>query len=93
MRFVPKQNALYQVRKLPAVIRDLEDRANRIAAACNADDNHDPGEPDGYLTGSQQGAKRPQGRWRATVFTGTQAAKNDNARHQTLIKNLDKGRG
>lgn len=72
----------YDLRSEPGVVADLEARAEAIAAAAGV----------GYVTGSQQGAKKPQGRWRASVATGDWDAIEDNARNQTLLKSLDAGR-
>lgn len=79
----------YKLRSAPAVKQDLERRAERIAAAA-----HDVGSPEAeYGVGSQQGAKRPQGRWRSTVFTKNAVAIRSNAKNNSLIKSLDAGRG
>lgn len=76
-------NGLYNLRRAPGVIIDLERRSRKVADACGA----------GYETSSRQGAKRPQGRWRTTVVTTTWKAKRDNAKNNTLIRNLGSGSG
>ncbi|MFD7045460.1 hypothetical protein [Rhodococcus jostii] len=79
----------YKLRSSAGVKSDLDRRARAIAAAAGA-----LGTPDAeYGTGSQQGARRPQGRWRSTVFTQNAHAMASNAKHNTLIKSLDAGRG
>lgn len=77
--------ALYELRSEPGVKADLERRGRAILAACG-------GEDAGYDMGSEQGARRPQGRWRVGVFTRTEDAKQDNAEHNTLVRNLSAGR-
>lgn len=76
----------YELRSEPGVVADLEARAEAVAAAAGESGFH-------YETGSQQGAKKPQGRWRTSVVTADFDAILDNARHQTLLKALDAGRG
>ena len=79
----------YKLRSAPALKSDLNRRAQAIAAAAG-----EVGTPDAeYGVGSQQGAKRPQGRWRSTVFTKNAAAMASNAKHNSIIKSLDAGRG
>lgn len=85
-KIVWKPDGLYNLRSAPGVKADLTGRAERLAAACG-------GSEEGYFTSSQQGAKRPQGRWRATVVTGTAKAAADNARNNTLIRNLGSSGG
>ena len=76
----------YNIRAAPGVRRELERRAKRIAAACNREGN-----TDGFRTSSMQGARRPYGRWRATVITATARAIRHNAKTQALIKHLQDG--
>lgn len=79
----------YDLRRAPGVRRDLDARARRIAEAAQA-----VGSPEAeYGVGSEQGAKRPQGRWRSTVFTKNAVAMRSNAKNNSLIKSLDAGRG
>ena len=92
--FVPNMPAFDLVRRLPLLRKELDKRAERLAAACNADfvathEAHDPewAEGDsleGYRTGSWDGKTR----YRATVITATQHAINDNLRDKTLIRHL-----
>lgn len=77
--------ALYELRGEPGVKEDLERRARAVLEACG-------GEEAGYDMGSEQGAKRPQGRWRTAVYTRTEEGKRDNAEHNTLVRNLSAGR-
>lgn len=74
----------YDIRRQPALVAQEEKIANGIAQRCN----RDLGEPNGFRTGSRQGMRRPQGRWRTTVITVTRRAKRHNAKHNTLLKNL-----
>lgn len=85
-RVVIKQGALYQLRREPGVRADCERRAAAVQAAAG-------GAPAGYLMSSSQGEKRPQGRWRAAVYTSNFAAIKDNARNNTLMRALNAARG
>ena len=72
----------YKLRSAPGVIADLERRAARVKAAAGGD--HD--------TSSQQGEKKPYGRWRTTVVAWSYADKKANAQSNTLLRALDAGR-
>ncbi|MCF3941323.1 hypothetical protein [Gordonia tangerina] len=72
--------ALYDLRREPGVVAELESMAQRICDRANAE-----GEGT-YAVGSQQGARNPQGRWRTTVVTADYRAIRDNAKHNTLIR-------
>lgn len=76
-----KKKGFYEVRRAPR-LQILENEIVRsIAAECNehVDD-------EGYRTSSVQGKRKPYGRWRATVITATQQAKNDNEKNDRLRK-------
>ncbi|NQE88507.1 hypothetical protein [Nocardia terpenica] len=76
-------NAFYNLRRGPKVVRELESRGRRVAAAAG----------DGFAMRSAQGARRPEGRWRVTVFPATANAARRNARDNTLVKALNSARG
>lgn len=57
--------------------------AERIASGCNAEDDEG-----GFIAASSSGATRA----RAAVIASTGHAIGHNAKHNTLLKNLDKGR-
>lgn len=69
-----------ELRTDPGVLKDMQDRAARIAAAAGP----------GYETDS--GITRGRGRARASVRTGTSEAAVDNAQNNTLLRSLDAGR-
>lgn len=77
------KNAHYNLRRMRGLVRDLEARGRRVAAAAG----------DGFATKSAQGARRPEGRWRVTVFPATAKAARRNARDNTLVKALNSARG
>lgn len=81
-RFQWKSNALYEIRRLPGVQAEVERHASRIATAAGA----------GFSWSSRQGARRPQGRWRAIVYPDTWAARRRNATQNTLVRALGGGR-
>ena len=82
-----RNQGFYDVRRLPKLVALEEDCAERWAAAANSMSGMD-----GYLTGSRQGAKKPQGRWHASIVTSTVETMRDNAKHDTIMKSMDAGR-
>lgn len=85
------RRGLYDLRRAPGVVADLEKRAEAIAAAAESSAAAS-GWPDAkYATGSQQGVRRPQGRWRTSVVTANAEAMLDNAKNDTLLRNLSEG--
>ena len=87
MKIKYRKDALYDIRRMPTLIRKLEQISQGIADRAN--DNLD--EP-GYFTGSRQGARRRFGRWRTSVVTGTGEAMRDDARNNTLLRELRRSR-
>lgn len=73
-----KPNALYDVRRSGPVVAAVDGLAARAAAAAG----------DGFEWSSMQGARRPQGRWRAIVYAKTYAARRKNANENTLVRVL-----
>lgn len=73
-------DGLYRLRSSPGARADLEARGRRVLA--------EAGESKGYVMSSQQGARRPSGRWRVTVMAAGPWARRDNAKHNTLIHAL-----
>lgn len=82
MRIVFNQTGMYDIRRAPGVVAELDSLAERVANIAN-----DTGEGT-YVTGSRQGARRPQGRWRSSVVTGDAKAIVDNRKRNTLIRAL-----
>lgn len=79
-----KTSGFYKLRSEPGVQKALEELATQVAARSN----QMAGTRDGFRTSSQQGAKRPQGRWRTTVVTATAEAMAKNAKRNILVKAL-----
>jgi hypothetical protein len=71
--------AFKEIRRDPGVVARLE-RAGRAVKNSAGD---------GYEISSNQGKTR----WRVGVYTRTNRAKRDNAKHNSLIRALDSGRG
>lgn len=83
------EGALEEILRSESVGGLLLGRAERIADACNAEPHDNPDSEDGgFLAVGSQGATRA----RAAVATRTPHAMGHNARHNSLLKNLDKGR-
>jgi hypothetical protein len=76
-----KRGAFRAARSSPEVLAELVKRAERIAAASG-----DGFEVDSGITGGR-------GRARASVRTATRSAVKKNAAENTLLRNLDRGRG
>jgi hypothetical protein len=85
VKFKANNKGFYDVRRMPKLVDLLEEKAEKIAAEANSNLSN-PG--DHYRTGSRQGARRPQGRWRTSVFTATEYAKRADAKHNLLLKAL-----
>lgn len=68
-----------EIRRLPAVKANLKSRADRIAAASG----------EGYVAESGEGKSRS----RASVITGNIRAMNDNRKNNTILRNVDAGKG
>ena len=83
-----KRGAFRELRFDPAIRRDINRRAKAIADKANNDSDLD----NGYRVGSRAGARRPQGRPRATVVTATGDAVRDSAKNDRLLRSLNAGR-
>jgi len=87
MKIKVKDSALYEIRRLPKVVALLEDISGKIADRAN-----EQLDEEGYFTGSRQGARKPYGRWRTSVVTGTGEAMRDDAKNNTLLRELNGSR-
>jgi len=87
MKIKWRDDGLYEMRSLPKLIKLLEGISEGIADTANESVNEE-----GYFTGSRQGARRPYGRWRTSVVTGTGEAINDDAKNNTLLRALNASR-
>lgn len=79
------QQALYDIRRDPAIIAAEEEAAQKVADEANSIGKGT------YVVGSRQGEKRPQGRHRTSVATGDAKAMAHNAAHNTLIRAMNAG--
>lgn len=79
-----KPGCWYNIRRMPELVALEEQIAENIASAAN----QMGGTGDGYKTGSRQGRKNPQGRWRTSVVAASPHAARDNAKNNTLLKAL-----
>ena len=82
MRIKWNNKGFYDLRREPGVVQDLERRARAVKEAAG----------EGYEVGSIQGARNPQGRWRTSVITADYKSQKDNAKNDTLLRALDRGR-
>jgi len=80
--------SFYDLRRDPAVIRELESRGRRVLDAANAT----LPEKQGYRMASFQGRRKPQGRWFVQIYASSNHAKRSDARRNTLLRALDKAR-
>ncbi|GAA2071663.1 hypothetical protein [Williamsia deligens] len=72
--------ALYDVRRDPNLIELERETAQRICDEANRIGSGT------FMVGSRQGERRPEGRWRTTVYTADAKAMASNARHNVLIR-------
>jgi len=84
-----KNRSFYDLRRDPAVIRELESRGRRVVDAANRTLSN---KRDGYAMSSFQGARKPQGRWFVQIYTRSTHAKRSNAKHNTLLKVMDEAK-
>ena len=77
------RKALREVARSEAVLLNLFMRAEAVREACDPDGKY------GYVAVSSKGKNRA----RAAVIAAGPYARNSNALHNTLIKNLDAARG
>jgi hypothetical protein len=80
--------AFYDLRRDPAVIKELEARGRRVMNAANATLK----EKTGYRMSSFQGRRKPQGRWFVQVYAASQHARHSDAVRNTLLKVLDEAK-
>lgn len=79
------KEGLFDVRRDPALVAAERDMAQKIAERANRMGKGT------FMVGSRQGEKRPQGRWRTTVFTADAKAMASNAKHNILIRSMSEG--
>lgn len=98
IRFNWKMNGFRELRRNPAIVKDLERRGRQIAASANKtlDENRLRNKiadrrlrSVGYRVSSFQGRRAPQGRWFVQVYTSSRHAKYSNAKHNTLVRVLN----
>lgn len=82
--------AFYNLRRDPAIVRRLEKGAERVASESMVQ-AQSAGHDAHYAVGSVQGKKKPQGRWRVSIITANFAAMLDNYKHQRILKNMRRG--
>lgn len=80
--------AFYDLRRDPAVIKELESRGRRVLNAANATMK----EKRGYRMSSFQGKRKPQGRWFVQVYAASRHAKHSDAKNNTLLRVLDEAK-
>lgn len=85
MRIDWNPQAFYDIRRDSAVVGELDKIAENVCARANSVGKGT------YATGSRQGRKAPQGRWRASVVTADAKAMADDAKNHTLLRALGGG--
>lgn len=85
VKFKWNNKAFYDLRRDPAVIRELEARGRRIVNAANETLK----ERRGYRMSSFQGRRVKQGRWFVQVYASSRHARHSDAKHNTLIRVLN----
>lgn len=71
----------YDLRRDARVQNYLNSEAHKVASRAG----------EGFEVDSKQGEKKPQGRWRATIYAATPKAMNRNAKRNTLLRALGGG--
>lgn len=84
VRLKVNRNAMFELRRAPAVVDFLEGKGELVVDAAN----ETLPEREGYRMSSSQGRKNPQGRWAVRVFTSSNHAKRSNAINNTLLRAL-----
>lgn len=82
------RKAFYDLRRDPAVVRELQSRGRRVLNAANAS----LPEKQGYRMSSFQGKRKPQGRWFVQIYAASNHAKRSDARRNTLLRVLNEAR-
>ena len=102
IKFNWKNKSFYDLRRDPAVVKELERRGRTITKAANRtlDENRLVNKvrsrrtrSAGYKMSSFQGRKVKQGRWFVQVYASSDHAKWSNAKHNTLIRVLNETQG
>jgi hypothetical protein len=83
-----RNRSFYDLRRDPAVVRELESRGRRVVHAANRTLR----EKSGYRMSSFQGARKPQGRWFVNIYAASNHAKRSNAKNNTLLKVMDEAK-
>lgn len=98
LKFNWKNRSFYDLRRDPAVVRELERRGRAIMNAANKTLRENSlrnrlGQgrvrKAGYKMSSFQGRKVKQGRWFVQIYTSSNHAKHSCAKHNTLVKILN----
>ena len=85
INFKWSNKSFYDLRRDPAVVKELERRGRQIVNAANSTLK----EGRGYRMSSFQGRKVKQGRWFVQVYAASNHAKYSNAKNNTLIRAMN----